>query len=315
MGGFTIKLAKIRLIIKLGRMQFLLFGFLCYTTGALLAVITSTPLSWDRFLWGYIVLFLAHLSIHYSNDYWDYESDHYNQPTRFTGGSGILIENPELRPFAKRFALLLIVLSLTLALIFSIIYSSPTFMLMVIMGNILAWYYSAPPLKFSYRGLGEISTVLSGFLLPALGYVAITGFLDLKIFLFSLPFMIFMVYFILSVEIPDMEGDKKGGKNTFIVRNGRITGFIIIGLAGVLGTLSLIGLSISGIYPTLKFPVLIIASIIPAIVGLHAFIKRTSKKDAATKLVNLNVPSLVVFVTILDLYFMAVVMDPHLSFF
>jgi 1,4-dihydroxy-2-naphthoate polyprenyltransferase len=301
-------LTKIRLIIKLGRIKFLLFGFLCFTAGALLAVLITTPFSWDRFLWGYAVLFLAHLSIHYSNDYWDYETDHFNLPTRFTGGSGILIENPELRPFAKRFAILLITLSLLLALLFSFIYSSTTFMLIVIIGNILAWYYSAPPLKFSYRGLGEISTILSGFLLPALGYVAITGFLDLKILLFSLPFMIFMIFFILSVEIPDMEGDKKGGKNTFIVKNGRKIGFILIGLSGIIGTLSLLGLSLSGVYPTINFQIPVIMSLIPTTVGLYALFRRTSKKYAATKLVNLTVPSLVVFITLLDFYFTLVIM-------
>lgn len=85
----------------------------------------------------------------------------------------------------------------------------------------MAWYYSAPPLKLSYRGLGEVATALSGFILPAAGYVAICGYLDLKIVLFTIPFVIFMTSFILSVEIPDMEGDGKGHKNTFIVKNGR----------------------------------------------------------------------------------------------
>jgi 1,4-dihydroxy-2-naphthoate octaprenyltransferase len=298
-GVRVIGLNKLGLILKLGRLPFLLFGLLCFTTGALLAIILNTPFSWDRFLWGYTVLLFAHLSVSYTNDYWDFEVDHYNQPTLFAGGSGVLVGNPELRPFAKKFGILLIILSISLAVIFSFIYSSLTFLLIALFGNFIAWYYSAPPLKLSYRGLGEVATALSGFILPAAGYVAICGYLDLKIVLFTLPFVIFMTSFILSVEIPDMEGDKKGHKNTFIVKNGRKKGFLVIGLVGVLGTLSLMFMSLSGIFPGINFYLLALMSLVPTLVGLYLLINRTSQRGRATQLVNLNILVLVVFITFL----------------
>ncbi|HII83863.1 MAG TPA: prenyltransferase [Methanobacterium subterraneum] len=301
-------LNKIGLILKLGRLPFLLFGFLCFTTGALLAVTLNMPFLWDRFLWGYSVLLLTHLSISYTNDYWDFEVDHYNQPTLFAGGSGVLVQNPDLRPFAKKFGILLIIFSLFLAVIFSFIYSSLTFLLIALFGNFLAWYYSAPPLKLSYRGFGEIATALSGFILPAAGYVAICGYLDLKIVMFTIPFIIFMTSFILSVEIPDMEGDKQGHKNTFIVKNGRKKGFIIIGLVGLLGTLSLMLLSLSSIFQGINFQLLVLMSLFPTLVGLYLLISRTSKRERATKLVNWNILVLVVFITVFDLYFLVGVM-------
>jgi len=307
-GVRVIWLNKIGLILKLGRLPFLLFGLLCFTTGALLAIFLNTPFFWDRFLWGYTVLLFAHLSVSYTNDYWDFEVDHYNQPTLFAGGSGVLVQNPELRPFAKKFGIILIILSLSLAVIFSLIYSSSTFLLIAIFGNFLAWYYSAPPLKLSYRGFGEIATALSGFILPAAGYVAIYGHLDLKIVLFTLPFVIFMTSFILSVEIPDMEGDKKGHKKTFIVKNGRKKGFIVIGLVGLLGTLSLILLSLSSIFPGINFQLLALMSLVPSLVGMYLLISRTSKRERATKLVNWNILVLVVFITVFDLYFLVGVM-------
>lgn len=308
MGVRVIWLNKIGLILKLGRLPFLLFGFLCFTTGALLAVTLNMPFLWDRFLWGYSVLLLTHLSISYTNDYWDFEVDHYNQPTLFAGGSGVLVQNPDLRPFAKKFGILLIIFSLFLAVIFSFIYSSLTFLLIALFGNFLAWYYSAPPLKLSYRGFGEIATALSGFILPAAGYVAICGYLDLKIVMFTIPFIIFMTSFILSVEIPDMEGDKQGHKNTFIVKNGRKKGFIIIGLVGLLGTLSLMLLSLSSIFQGINFQLLVLMSLFPTLVGLYLLISRTSKRERATKLVNWNILVLVVFITVFDLYFLVGVM-------
>ena len=235
--------------------------------------------------------------------------DHYNQPTRFTGGSGILVENPELRPFARRFAILLILISISIALIFTYIYSSLTFLLIAILGNFLAWYYSAPPLKFAYRGLGEISTALSGFILPALGYVAITGFLDLKILMFSVPFVIYMIFFILSVEIPDLEGDQKGGKNTFIVKNGRKKGFILIAISGMVGTLTLLFLSFPSFYNGINFQIIGLMSSIPLLMGVYVLLHRTSVRDSATKLVNFTVPSLVVFITLLDIYLLSVILN------
>ncbi|WP_292612762.1 prenyltransferase [Methanobacterium sp. BAmetb5] len=270
-----------------------------------MAVILAIPFSVDRFLGGYAVLLLAHLSVSYTNDYWDFEVDHYNQPTLFAGGSGVLIQNPELRPFAKNFGIILIFLSLSLAVVFSFIYSSVTFFLIALLGNLLAWYYSAPPLKLSYRGLGEVATALSGFILPAAGYVAICGYLDLKIVLFTIPFVIFMTSFILSVEIPDMEGDGKGRKNTFIVKNGRKKGFMMIGLVGVMGTLSLLLLSLSGLFPQINFQLLALLSMFPTLVGLYLFLRRTSKKEKAIQLVNINIPILVVFITLFNLYFLS----------
>jgi 1,4-dihydroxy-2-naphthoate octaprenyltransferase len=304
-GVRAIWLRKIGLILKLGRLPFLLFGFLCFSTGALLAVTLTTPFSVDRFLGGYTVLLLAHLSVSYTNDYWDFEVDHYNQPTLFAGGSGVLIQNPELRPFAKNFGIFLIVFSLSLAVVFSYIYSSVTFLLIALLGNLLAWYYSAPPLKLSYRGLGEVATALSGFILPAAGYVAICGYLDLKIVLFTVPFVIFMTSFILSVEIPDMEGDGKGHKNTFIVKNGRKKGFIMIGLVGVMGTLSLLLLSLSSLFPQINFQLLTLLSLFPTLVGLYLLLRRTSKKEKAIHLVNINIPILVIFITLFNLYFLS----------
>jgi 1,4-dihydroxy-2-naphthoate octaprenyltransferase len=150
-----------------------------------------------------------------------------------------------------------------------------------------------------------VATALSGFILPAAGYVAICGYLDLKIVLFTIPFVIFMTSFILSVEIPDMEGDGKGHKNTFIVKNGRKKGFIMIGLVGVMGTLSLLLLSISSLFPQINFQLLTLLSLFPTLVGLYLLLRRTSKKEKAIHLVNINIPILVIFITLFNLYFLS----------
>jgi 1,4-dihydroxy-2-naphthoate octaprenyltransferase len=278
----------------------------------MLAVLLNVTFSWEKFLLGYAVLMPAHLSVSYSNDYFDVEVDSLGQPTTFAGGSGVLVKNPELRPFAKSFAQLLIVTSLTLALVFTFLFSSPTFLVMAVFGNFLAWFYSAPPLKLAYRGLGEISTILTGFVIPGLGFVSLSGSLDLNFFMFSIPLMIYMLFFILSVEIPDKEGDEQGGKNTFIVTHGREAGFAIIGLAAVMGTLTFLFLSFTGIYSAIDLRVVALLSLIPLACGMWVFLKRTSEKVQAIRLIGYTVPALVLFIALVDLYFLGLLLWPAL---
>ncbi|QUH23795.1 prenyltransferase [Methanobacterium alkalithermotolerans] len=282
-------------IIKLGRMQFLIAGFILYSLGGLLAGLIMEDFSVFRFLFGYAILMPAHLSVSYSNDYFDQEADSFNTTHGFTGGSGILLENPHLIPFSHYFSLFLIGLSLSLALLFSWYYSSLAFFIWALFGNLLGYYYSAPPLKLSYRGLGEISTVLTGLIIPGFGYLALTGYIDLKILLFSLPLMIFQLLFICSVEIPDREADIRGGKNNLIVRYGRKTGFRIMGFCAVSGSILLGLLFFSGIYPeVINFRVILALCMILMVPGVYGFIKRPVERPEATRLSFLILNSLVI---------------------
>lgn len=59
------------------------------------------------------------MAIHYANDYFDYELDKFGKPTPFTGGSGILVENPELRGISKNLSIMFIFLSLIAGILFT----------------------------------------------------------------------------------------------------------------------------------------------------------------------------------------------------
>lgn len=145
---------KLIKIIKLGRFQFIFGGFLYFCIGALFAIILNAQFALDKFLLGYAIFLMAHLSMHYSNDYFDLEADKYGKPSEFAGVSGILIENPELKSFAKWFSITLLCLSLVFAALFVLTFSySMLFFLFVLFGNLLAFFYAAPPIRLSYNGL------------------------------------------------------------------------------------------------------------------------------------------------------------------
>jgi 1,4-dihydroxy-2-naphthoate octaprenyltransferase len=276
-----------------------------FCIGALFAIIMGTDFSLTQFLFGYSILFCAHLSVSYSNDYFDRGSDRYNEQTMFTGGSGILVDSPELKEFAKKFAIILIAISLTLAIIFTFIYSYPLYFLgFVIAGNLLGWFYTAPPIGLVYRRLGELATVLTaGVMLPGMGYLVVNGAFDLNFMIISVPLMMYGASFIVGVEIPDMEGDERIDKRTLIVRKGRALGFTVMAIGFTMATIyfTILALFFSSI-SSLRFEWIAILSAIPTILGLIGLVKRPVERKMASKFANNEVAALFLFVFLVDIY-------------
>lgn len=292
-------------IIKLGRPQFT-FGILMYfLIGTLLALLLNAEFNLYKFIWGYLILFMASMATHYSNDYFDFRVDQFGTRTPFSGGSGILVENPELKDLSKKLAYLFICLSIIIAAGFTLYYSFPiTFFLFVLFGNALVWFYSAPPIKLSYRGLGEIGNLLNGFIMPGAGYFVTMGTIDLPFIVFSIPFLFLQFMFTIGVEIPDLEGDRMGGKITWIVAKGREFGFRLMGLSVLLATLSFLLIPLTNLYPKIiDFRILTIISLIPLCLGIFAFWKKPIDKLRATKLATLNVGSLFAVWILVNAYF------------
>jgi len=291
-------------IIKLGRLKYLIGDFLLFTMGALLAILFNAEFVLGKFVLGYAILFTAHLSVHYSNDYFDANVDKHTSPTAISGGSGILVENPELKEFAKWFSIGIMSLSITLTAAFTVIFKYPiTFFLFLLFGNMLAWFYTAPPIKLSYRRLGEVANIIAVVIFLGTGYFALQRTLDLPFFLFSIPIIFLNLIFIVSFQIPDMEGDKLGGKMTWIASKGREFGFKIIAISGLLATVSFFILPYTNLFPSIiDFRVLALISLISLCLGIIGILKRAVNRESATKIAIINVTSLFIISILIDLY-------------
>lgn len=292
-------------ILRLGRLHFILAGFFLFMMGVEFALMSGAEFSVGKLSLGYFIFFLAHLSVHYSNDYFDAEVDKFGHPTMFTGGTGVLVNNPELKRFALFFALFLIGCSITLAAVFIIIYSYPLwFFGYVIVGNLLGWFYTAPPLKLAYRGLGELSTIFTiGFLMPAMGYVVIAEYLSPAFLVLLFPMFIYGIVFIISVQIPDMEADLLENKVTIIARKGRVFGFVLMGI------LLFFASGYFFILPTiyegnLNFQFLGLFSLPFLSMGVWGALKRPSQRELSTRIVNGNLAALILFLILTDSYFL-----------
>jgi 1,4-dihydroxy-2-naphthoate octaprenyltransferase len=295
---------KLKKIIELGKPQFTFGIFMYFLIGALFALLLNAQFVLSKFIWGYLILFMASMAIHYANDYFDFEIDHYGTPTTFTGGSGILVENPELRGIAKKLAIFFISLSIIIAAIFTVVYSFPiSFFLFVLFGNALVWFYSAPPIKLSYRRLGEVANVINGFIMPATGYFVMMGTIDLPFLIFSIPFVFLQLVFTVGVEIPDLEGDKLGGKITWTVSKGREFSFKLLGIAAILATTSFVVIPLTNLFPqSINFLILALISVISLFLGLVAYSKKPLDKVSATKLATLNVASIFAVIILINCY-------------
>lgn len=272
-------------ILRLGRFQFVVGGLLLYIFGALLAAHAGYRVDLAQSAFGYAILFCAHLSVSYSNDLFDVEADRHTMATPISGGSKVLVERPDLRPAARSIALGLIASSLILGLAFVWTYPvHPAFFVLVVLGNLIGYYYTAPPLRLAYQGLGEVSTMVTiGLLVPAMGYFATSGSLDGVFLVFVPALLMYGLVFIVVVQLPDMEGDRLGGKNSIIVRHGRPFGYRVAVVAAALASLhfAVLGLVAPGILPVDPGATFLISLVPTAFAAAAAMVGDPGFKGAA----------------------------------
>jgi 1,4-dihydroxy-2-naphthoate polyprenyltransferase len=142
-------------------------SLLSYGVGAAVAAYAGLSIDLRLYALGQVFVWLVHLMTHYCNEYFDLSADQANAGTTgWTGGSRVLVEGA-LRPVVSLVAsLVTLVCSLTIA----ITATSGGARAFALLAVGLAWFYTAPPFQFNYRGLGELTVALVlNFLFPFIG--------------------------------------------------------------------------------------------------------------------------------------------------
>ncbi len=191
--------------------------------GIAMARYAGAPLDLTAALWGQLAITATQLMTHYCNEYFDLAADQANPtPTRWAGGSRVLVDGHVAPRAALVTAVVLALASLTIALALALAIRPgvPTFALFAV-PLFLAWSYSAPPIALHSRGLGELTTAA---LVPGaatlIGFVLQTGALALLPLLVILPLALLQFGMLLLIELPDRVGDAAVGKRTLVVRLG-----------------------------------------------------------------------------------------------
>lgn len=171
----------------------------------------------------------------FANDLADEAHDRLNPtPTWLSGGSRVLLEG-RVTPVALRRAALgmavLAVLSVGILAWFSAVWG---LLPLALVGLLLLWAYSFPPLRLSYRGGGELLQVAGlGIVLPLMGYAAAGGTMDAFPWLVWGTLLPLQVALALATTLPDEAGDRLGHKHTLAVRwGGRRVRGLMLGLLG-----------------------------------------------------------------------------------
>jgi 1,4-dihydroxy-2-naphthoate polyprenyltransferase len=216
-------LSTVFALLRLGRLHFLLGGFLLHGLGVVIAAYAGARINLTALLWGQIIITATQLMTHYANDYFDLDADRANRtPTNWSGGSRVLTEGQVATSTALRLALIFGVVALLANLMLSLFIRTGfvTFLFMLT-AQALAWFYSAPPVRLHSRGLGEVVTaVIVTLLTPLTGFYLQYGQFTLLPFLAVVPLCCFQIAMLLSIEFPDAEGDRRVGKRTLVIRLG-----------------------------------------------------------------------------------------------
>jgi 1,4-dihydroxy-2-naphthoate polyprenyltransferase len=163
------------------------------------------------------------LAVNVSNDVFDSAqgADEANvTPTQFSGGSRVIQYGlVSFRGMATLAAAFYVAAALV-GLLLLVLRGSPALLAIGVIGFVVGFGYTAPPLKLVYRGLGEVAVAIGFGPLMLLGaYVVQTrGVLSWEPVVASIPIALLVALILYVNEIPDRRGDARAGKRTLPVR-------------------------------------------------------------------------------------------------
>ena len=191
---------------------------------ALAGVIAYKQGGWNTARWLVILLasFLVHMNTNLANDYFDFLSG--ADAGESIGGSRVL-QDGKLTLSEIRGAMILFYLVALLCGIWIVWVTQLWWLTLVMLFSFLSsLFYTAPPVKYGYMGLGELFVGINmGPVMVAGGAAAISGRFIPEAAWLSLPigFMVAMILYYQS--LPDIDEDRGVGKRTIASRLGQPT--------------------------------------------------------------------------------------------
>ena len=261
--------------LRLARFKFLLYNVLPVGLGAAVAVHAGHPLDLRWYAFAQLFAWVVHVMTHYCNEYFDLEADRANVYfTAWTGGSRALVDGlvkPE-TSLAAAFVLWTAGLGLVAAM--------PAWPARAL-GAVtlaLAWFYTAPPLRFNYRALGEVTVavILNG-LWPAVAVVLQTGTVPRLLLAVLAPTALLQAARMMVMNLGDRVSDASVGKRTIPVRIGHDRSVAVFTGAQVAAYALLTGGAAIGWIPWLAW--LPMAATVPMSVWLVARLRRGDMRE------------------------------------
>ncbi len=194
---------------------------------AILAGVVAWATTGKFHFWYFLVAVIGvtvnHIALNITDDYFDYKhvvdvkGKHQNP---YAGGSGVLTAG-----FVKPESMLKVFtigyfITIALGLYLTAVRGWMVFLIGGF-GMSCAYFYTAPPIRYGYRGFGELSQLINFSITIGLGsYFVQTQQLAWEPLFAVLPLGFMMFGMIIINEIPDVKEDRQAGKMNLVVRFG-----------------------------------------------------------------------------------------------
>lgn len=165
----------------------------------------------------------VHLGLNVANDVFDARlgADDLNvNPTQFSGGSRVIQYGLVSLRRMSFISIGFYAIALAVGLVLLLTRYSEALLVIGVLGIVLSVFYTAPPLKLVYRGLGELTTAIGfGPLMLVGAYVVQSlGVLRPEPFVASIPIALLVALILYVNEVPDRLADARAGKRTLPVQ-------------------------------------------------------------------------------------------------
>lgn len=214
------------------RPPFFIATFIPLTIGWVLAGANG---SWHPWLFCLVALgsFFIHLVTNLANDYFDHLQG--TDDGLSIGGSRVLQEGKISLQALKKAIILLYFTAFVIALYLVASLKIWLMIPFILFSFFSSFFYVAPPIRYGYHGLGEVFVAINMGPIMVVGtYWVVTGSPGWLPLYISLPVGLMVASILYYQNIPDIDTDRRVGKNTLAVRLGHknaIRGLIVLFIA------------------------------------------------------------------------------------
>jgi len=267
--------------VRLARPPFHLVGLLPFLLGSLAAWHLAGSLDAGILVLGLLGVFSIMTAAYFSGEYWDYREDSISASlgkSAFSGGSRVLQEGLLERRYALLGSFTGVGSALAIGTYLYMVRDTGMWTLPLgVVGIVGGLFYSARPIRWVSRGVGEIWIAFCyGWLPVAAGYYIQTGEMHPLIHWMSIPIALTIFNVILLNEFPDHTPDSLAEKRNLAVRLGLprsaavYSAVTVLSWAGFLLSLAR-GVPIAAIWP--YAPVIIVSAWLVALVLRGAWLE------------------------------------------